>query len=140
MPDWNLLSETQKEVLYRLQDDEVVPCCFFKSVPSGVWKVLEQEGFIEMLLQPVRDSVTLQPVPNWRENGQYRLVARRIIPIPVGEPDISKEDLTVLKNLCDKYGKKRIARLAECQAWIGREKDDERRAFWKRIMQATSKD
>ena len=110
MPNWNELSETQKEVLHRLQDGETVyqRDGTFKSVPNFVFYALEDQGWIEVTLQP------------------YNHAIRRLL--PVGEPDISKDDLTLLKTLCKKYGKKRISRLAECQAWIGREKDDERRA------------
>jgi len=134
MPNWNDLSETQKEVLHRLQDGETVYQYdgTFKGVPRGVWWVLENEGWIEITLRPWRDEETFEVLPNWRENHQYNHVIRRLL--PVGEPDISKDDLALLKTLSEKYGKKRIARLAECQAWIGREKDDERRADAERLM------
>ena len=128
MPNWNDLSETQKEVLHRLQDGETIyqHDGTFKGVPSAVFAVLEDQGWIEIMLRPWRDEETFEVLPNWRENHQFNHVIRRLL--PVEEPDISKDDLALLETLSDKYGKKRIARLAECQAWIAREKDDERRA------------
>lgn len=128
MPNWNHLTENQKEILHRLQDEEIlVPDDgAFKGVPDSVWKFLVNEGWIEITIRPLLDINTLEVVPNWRETGQYNHVIRRIL--PVGEPDISTDDIAKLKNLCEKYGNKRIARLAECKAWINREKDNQRRA------------
>lgn len=128
MPNWNDLTESQKEILHRLHDKEIVykHDGTFKGVAGFVWAFLENEGWIETMLRPFLDMNTLEAVPNWRETGQYNRVVRRIL--PVEEPDISTDDIAALKNLCEKYGNKRIARFAECKAWINREKDDQRRA------------